>query len=58
MDVKKKQDDRGIGRIVIVAFAVALVLAIGYVVVTQSGIIPGDAPTQQGGVGPEATPAN
>lgn len=48
----KVQNDNSIGRRLLTVFLVALAVAIGYVVITQSGIIPGDAPTQQHGVGP------
>lgn len=50
MERNKMQKDRGVGRLLLTIFGVALVVAIGYVIVTQSGIIPGDAPTQQGGL--------
>jgi hypothetical protein len=48
----KMQKDGSVGRLAVAVFAIALVLAIGWVVISQSGVIPGDAPTQQGGVGP------
>lgn len=53
MEKYKEQKDRGIGQLVVGAFAAALLLAIVYVLVTQSGIIPGDVPTQDAGIGPE-----
>ena len=52
MAQKKTQTDRRVGRRLVTIFVIALLVAIGYVIITQSGIIPGDAPTQEGGVGP------
>lgn len=52
----KSQKDGGIGRLIVGAFAVAIVLAIGWVILSQSGAIPGDAPTQQDGIGPGTIP--
>lgn len=52
MPQNKRRKDRSVARLMVTVFVIAIVAAIAYVIVTQSGIIPGDMPTQQGGVGP------
>ncbi|QQR40990.1 hypothetical protein [Devosia rhizoryzae] len=39
---EKRREDRGVARIVIIAFVVALIAAIAWVIIQQSGVLPGD----------------
>lgn len=43
----KRGENRRIGRLVVGIFVVGLVAAILYVIVSQSGILPGDVPVDQ-----------
>lgn len=56
MTRSKAQKDRSHGKLIVGAFAIAIVVAIGWVMISQSGVIPGDVPTQQDGVGPGTIP--
>jgi len=56
MAQNKARKDRSIEGLVVGAFAIAIVLAIGWVILSQSGAVAGDAPTQQDGVSPGTIP--
>lgn len=47
---EKREKDGRVGRVVIIAFVVAILAAIAWVIIEQSGVIPGDT-----GEGPPGT---
>lgn len=54
------RNDRKVGRIIVGAFVLLLALAIAYVLVSQSGVVPGDSPVggDAGTLTTQTAPAN